>query len=64
VQQHQGEQSVRLRLVGHQRGQDLREADRLRCEVDAPGVALVEDQVDHRRHGGQPVRQQVLGRHA
>jgi hypothetical protein len=53
---------VDLRLVGHQRGQHAPEPGRLGGEVDAPAVALVEDQVHDRQHGGQPLGQDLVGR--
>ena len=63
VEEHQREQPGRLRLVGQQQVDDPGEPDRLRREVLAHdrvargrGVALVEDQVEHREHGGEPVR--------
>ena len=66
VEEHQREQARRLRLVGQQQVDDPREPDRLRREVLAHdrvargrGVALVEDQVEHGEHGGEPVRQRV-----
>ena len=40
------------------------EPERLVGQLAAPAVALVEDQVDDREHGREPVGQQVLGRHA
>ena len=52
-----------LGLVGHQLGERAAEPDRLGRQVDAPAVALVEDQVDDREHRREPVRQQVVGRH-
>ena len=64
LQQHQREQAVHLGLVGHQLGERAAEPDRLGGEVAAPAVALVEDQVDDREHRGEPVGQQVRGRHA
>ena len=63
VEQHQREQAVHLGLVGHELRERPAEPDRLGREVAADGVALVEDQVDHREHGGEPVGQQVIGRH-
>ena len=59
VRQHQREQPVHLRLVRHQLGQRAVDADRLRGEVAAAPVALVEDQIDHRQHRGEPVGQEV-----
>ena len=66
VEEHQREQPGRLRLVGQQQVDDPGEPDRLRREVLAHdrvargrGVALVEDQVEHREHGGEPVRERV-----
>ena len=70
MQQHQREQPEHLGLVGHQRRQHAGEADRLPAQVAAHElvragrrVALVEDQVERRQHGAQPVRQLVVGRH-
>ena len=40
------------------------EPDRLRGQVAAAAVALVEDQVDDREHRREPLGQQVRGRHA
>ena len=59
VQEHQREQPVRLRLVRHQLGERAAEPDRLGGEVAAAAVALVEDEVDDRQHGGEPLGQQV-----
>ena len=59
-------QPVRLGLVRHQRRKEQRESDRLGAEL-APHrrpVAGIEDEIDRREHGAQPLRQQVLGRHA
>ena len=64
VHQHQREQSVHLGLVGHQLGERTAESDRLCREVAATAVALVEDQVDDREHGGDAVGKQVRRRHA
>ena len=71
VQQHQREQAERLRLVGHQHGEQLREPDRLVAELVADrraaaarGVALVEDEVEDGEHRAQPLGQQVVGRDA
>ena len=64
VQEHQGEQPVRLGLVGHQLGQCASEPNRLAGEVASPAVALVEDQVDDGQHRRQPVRKQMVGRDA
>ena len=63
MQQHQREQPVHLGLVGHQLGERPPEPDRLGREIAAAAVALVEDQVDDREHGREPVGQQVVGRH-
>ena len=58
VQQHQGEQALCFRLLGHQLHQEPAEADRFRCrDRCAPGhrlgagIALVEHQVDDAEHG-------------
>jgi hypothetical protein len=64
VEEHQREQALHLGLVGHQADERAAEADCLPGEVDSPAVALVEDQVDDREHGGQPVGQDVIGRDA
>ncbi len=55
---------MNLGLVGHQLPERAAEPDRLRRELPAPAVALVEDQVDDREHRREPVRQQVGRRHA
>ena len=57
VEQHQRPQAVHLRLVRHQLGERRAEPERLRREIDAAAVALVEDQVDDREHRSQPLRQ-------
>ena len=57
-------QAVHLGLVGHELGERRAEPQRLRGEVDAAAVALVEDQVDDREHRGQPLREQVAGGNA
>ena len=64
MQQHQREQALHLRFVRHQLRQRATEPDRLRGEVAATAVALVEDQVDDGEHRGQPVGQQVSRRDA
>ena len=71
VQEHQREQAERLGLVGHQHGEQLREADRLVAERGAHGlraarrrVALVEDEVEDGEHRAEPVGEQVVGRDA
>ena len=46
---------VDLRLVGHQLGQRPPEPERLGSEISATAVTLVEDQVDDRQHGCEPV---------
>lgn len=59
LQQHQRQQSEDGRLVRHQLAQQSRQSDRLvdqvapDCMLPARGAALVEDQVDRGRHGGQ-----------
>jgi len=63
VQQHHRQQAVRLRLVGHQPGERPPEPERLGRQLVAATVALVEDQVDDREHGGEPIGQQVVRRH-
>jgi hypothetical protein len=69
VQQHQREQPHGLGLVGHQRGHQLAQSDRLRAELRAEqfvaggcGVALAEDEVEHGEHEGEPLGQLVVGR--
>jgi hypothetical protein len=58
VQEHQGEETERLRFVGHQAGQRPAEPDRLGAELVADvGVACVEDQI----HGGED-RLEPLGK--
>jgi len=63
VQQHQSQQPVHLGLVGHELRQQPSQPDRLGSKIAAVGVALVEDQVDHRQHRRQAVRQHRAGRH-
>ena len=63
VQQHHRQQAVHLGLVGHQLGERPPEPERLGRQLAAAAVALVEDQVDDREHGGEPIGQQVVGRH-
>jgi hypothetical protein len=65
-QQHHRQQAVDLRLVGHQLCERPSEPDRLGRQLAAGGwrrISLVEDQVDDREHGGEPIGQQVVGRH-
>jgi hypothetical protein len=64
VDQHQGQQPLHLRLVGHQPGERAAEPDRLAGELAAAAVPLVEDQVHDREHRGETVGQQVVGRDA
>jgi len=66
LQEEERVKAVRLRLVGHQRGEHGREADRLRAQL-APRrrpVAGVEDEVDGGVHRPESVGKKVLGRHA
>ena len=70
VQQHQGEQAARFRLLGHQFDDEARQANRLGAQIRAHQsvvlggrIAFVEHQVDHAEHGGQALRQQLLGGH-
>jgi hypothetical protein len=63
VEQHEREQAVHLRLVRHQLGERVSEPERLRGEIEATAVALVEDQVDDRQHRSEPLGQQVVVRH-
>ena len=67
--QQQSEQAERLELVGHQLHEQSREPNRLRAQVGADelvavrrGVALVEDQVDHREDRPKPVRELRIAR--
>jgi hypothetical protein len=62
VEQHQREQRVRLGLVRHQLGERATERDRLRGQVAAPSIALVEDQVDDGEHRCEALREQVRRR--
>ena len=55
---------MHLGLVGHQLGERPRQPQSLSHELAAATVALVEDQVDDRQHGGQPIGQQVVRRNA
>ena len=66
VEQHQRQKPERLRLVGHEQDEHLREPDRLLAEIGARRrpVALVEDQVQDREHRAEALRQQVIGRDA
>ncbi len=66
---HQGHQSVHLRLVGHQAGEDAPEPERLVAQLGteplvAGGgrVTLVEDEVDHLEHGVEAGGAVVAGR--
>ena len=69
-QQQQGEQPTGLRLIRHQPQHHPGQPDRLVAQrvphhvASRSGqVALVEDQVDHRQHRGESLRQQGLRRH-
>jgi hypothetical protein len=69
-EQHQRQQTNGLWFVRHQRHQQPAEPDRLATQVltrqpyaRTGRVPLVEDQVHHREHGPQPVRQVGLVRH-
>ena len=60
LQLHQRDQAQGLGLIMHQLEEDLAEAKRLPAEVVAHEglarmgrIALVEDEIDHREHGGQ-----------
>jgi hypothetical protein len=55
---------VCLCLVEHEDGEQAAEPNRLVGQVAAVAVALVEDQVDDREHGGQALGEQVVGRDA
>jgi hypothetical protein len=59
VEQHQGQEPVNLRLVRHQLRERASQPDRLRREVTAAAVALVEDQIDHGQHRREPIGEQV-----
>jgi hypothetical protein len=59
VDEHEREQPVDLGLVRHQLGEGAPEPDRLRRQVAAAAVALVEDQIDDGEDRGQPVREEV-----
>ena len=68
VQQHEGQQPTRLGLVGQQVGQQPPQANRLGGQVvphrrfaRGGGVALVEDEVDHLQHRGQPLAELLAG---
>ena len=63
MQQHQREQATHLGLVRQQRREHAPEPDRLRGQLAAAVVAGVEDQVDHREHGREPLRQRLLPGH-
>jgi hypothetical protein len=54
---------MRLGLVRHQLRECAPEPQRLPRQLAPAAVALVEDQVDDRQHGAEPVGQQVVGRH-
>ena len=67
VQQHERQQPHHLRLVWHEVAQRATEANRLGGQLVADdrvagggGIAFVEDQVDHRQHGVEPLWQQVI----
>jgi hypothetical protein len=69
VQQHERDEPHGLGLVGHQRGHQLGQADRLRAELWAKQlvasgcrVALAEDEVEHGEHDSEPLGQPVVGR--
>jgi hypothetical protein len=71
VQQHQRRQAPDLGVLGHQRAQQLAEADRLVAELVADEsvtlgrrVALVEDQIHDPQHTAQAVGQLLVGRDA
>ena len=65
-QQEQCQEAERLGLVGHQHAQELREPDRLGAQLLANRlvagtrrIPLVEHEVQHAQHTGQPVGEQV-----
>jgi hypothetical protein len=62
VEQHQRLEAVYVGLVGHQFDERGAQPESLSGEIDAAAVPLVEDQVDDREHGSQPLGQQVPGR--
>ena len=66
LQEEERVEAVRLRLVGHQRREHRREADRFGAQLAAHRrpVAGVEDEVDRREDGAQPIGKKVLRRHA
>ncbi len=59
-------EAVCFGLVGHQRREQQRQPDRLRAELpaDRRAVAGIEDEIDGGEHGAEPLRQQMLRRHA
>ena len=68
VQQHQRQQAGDLGVVGHQTVQQPPQPDRLGAQLAAHepvarrgGPALVEDQVDDRKHAGEQVGQLLVG---
>jgi hypothetical protein len=70
-EQHQREQALDLRFVGHEVGQQPSEADGLGAEVlaDQPvtragRIPLVEDQVEDGQYGPQPVPEVGIPRDA
>ena len=65
MEEHEREEAEGLGLVGHEDGEELAEADGLVEELVARRrpVPLVEDEVDDRVNGLEPVGQEVVGRH-
>ncbi len=61
MQEHQREEPLYLRFVGHQLGQRPAQVDRLVGQLTVAAVALVEDQIHDRQHCGQAVGQEVRG---
>jgi hypothetical protein len=57
VQEHERQQSAYLGLGRHQVNQEPAQPKGLSGQQILPRVALVEDQVDHREHPGQPLVQ-------
>jgi hypothetical protein len=55
---------VHLGLVRHQLGERRAEPERLRRQIAAAAVALVEDQIDDGEHRSQSLRQQMVVRNA
>ncbi len=54
---------MRFGFVGQQFDQGPSQPERLRRQLTPTAVALVENQIDGRQDGGQPLRKEVTGRH-